>query len=242
MEAHMSELKDRVAVITGASGNLGRAVAKKLINFGSKLALVDRHIEILQDVYKGDFDPENTMFIAPADVLDKFYVDTMVTNILNRFSKIDILVNTVGGYRAGTPTHETSLEAWDFMLNLNARSVFITSSAVIPAMLKQNTGKIVNIASRAALIGSANAAAYSVSKSAVIKITESMSAELKSSSINVNCIIPGTLDTSQNRQAMPEADFASWVDPDSIADVILFLASDASRDIHGAAIPVYGLS
>lgn len=238
----MSEFKDRVAVITGASGNLGSAIAKKLINSGSKLALVDRNLEILQELYEGLINPENTMFIAPADVLNKSFVDTMVTNILNRFRKIDILVNTVGGYRAGSPTHETSLEAWDFMHNLNARSVFISSSAVIPAMLKQNSGKIVNIASRAALIGSANAAAYSASKSAVIKITESMSAELKSSGINVNCIIPGTLDTIQNRQAMPEADFASWVDPDSIADLILFLASDASRDIHGAAVPVYGLS
>jgi len=238
----MSELKDRVAIITGASGNLGSAVAKKLITSGSKLALVDRHLDILQNVYKGDFDPENTMFVAPADVLDKSSVESMITDILDRFNRIDILVNTVGGYRAGTPTHETTLETWDYMLNLNARSVFITSSAIIPAMIEQNSGKIINIASRAALVGSANAAAYSASKSAVIKISESMSSELKDFGINVNCVIPGTLDTVQNRQSMPDANFDSWVAPTSIADVILFLASDASRDIHGAAIPIYGLS
>ena len=238
----MSELKDRVAIITGASGNLGSAVAKKLINSGSKLALVDRHLDILQNVYKGDFDPENTMFVAPADVLDKSSVESMTTDTLDRFNRIDILVNTVGGYSAGTPTHETTLETWDYMLNLNARSVFITSSAIIPAMIEQNSGKIINIASRAALVGSANAAAYSASKSAVIKISESMSSELKDFGINVNCVIPGTLDTVQNRQSMPDANFDSWVAPTSIADVILFLASDASRDIHGAAIPIYGLS
>lgn len=182
------------------------------------------------------------MFVAPADVLDKSSVESMTTDILDRFNRIDILVNTVGGYNAGTPTHETTLKTWDYMFNLNARSVFITSSAVIPAMIEQNSGKIINIASRAALVGSANAAAYSASKSAVIKISESMSSELKDFGINVNCVIPGTLDTVQNRQSMPDANFDSWVAPTSIAEVILFLASDASRDIHGAAIPIFGLS
>jgi NAD(P)-dependent dehydrogenase (short-subunit alcohol dehydrogenase family) len=126
------------------------------------------------------------------------------------------------------------------MLNLNARTVFIASSAVIPAMLAQGRGKIISVSSRAALKGGGKSAAYSVSKSAVLRLTESMSAELKGSGINVNCVLPGTIDTPQNREAMPKADTSRWVKPEALADVILFLASDAARAVHGVAVPVYG--
>jgi NAD(P)-dependent dehydrogenase (short-subunit alcohol dehydrogenase family) len=164
----------------------------------------------------------------------------MVAQALERFGRIDVLANTVGGFRAGTPVHETSLEAWDFMLGLNARTALIISRAVVPVMLKQQQGKIIHVASRAALQGRARSAAYSVSKSAVLRLTESMAAELKREGIHVNCVLPGTIDTPQNRQDMPNADFSRWVTPEAIADVVLFLASEAARAIHGAAIPVYG--
>jgi NAD(P)-dependent dehydrogenase (short-subunit alcohol dehydrogenase family) len=107
-------------------------------------------------------------------------------------------------------------------------------------MLQQGGGKIVNVAARAALKGGGRSAAYSASKSAVLRLTESMSVELKKSGINVNCILPSTIDTPQNRAAMPKADTSRWVTPEALADVVLFLASDAARAVHGAAIPVYG--
>lgn len=107
-------------------------------------------------------------------------------------------------------------------------------------MIEQGQGKIIHVASRAALQGGSRMVAYSVAKSAVVRLTESASAELKRKGINVNCIVPGTIDTPQNREAMPDADRSRWVQPEAIADVMLFLASDASRAIHGAAIPVYG--
>jgi NAD(P)-dependent dehydrogenase (short-subunit alcohol dehydrogenase family) len=107
-------------------------------------------------------------------------------------------------------------------------------------MLQQNAGKIINISSRAALMGEANAAAYSVSKTAVVRLTESMAAELKAHDINVNCILPGMIDTPPNRSAMPDADYSQWVAPEALADVILFLASDAARALHGVALPVFG--
>src|SRR5262249_36148511 len=109
-----------------------------------------------------------------------------------------------------------------------------------PTMLKQGSGKIINIASRDGLHGSAGYAAYSASKSAVLRLTESLADELKVSNINVNCIMPGTIDTPQNRAAIPNGDFSKWVEPAAIAEVIAFLASDASRAINGAALPVYG--
>jgi NAD(P)-dependent dehydrogenase (short-subunit alcohol dehydrogenase family) len=151
-------------------------------------------------------------------------------------------VNTVGGFEAGQPLHETPLETWERMLDLNARSVFVACQAAIPALLEQGAGKIVNVSARAGLAGMANSAAYSAAKSAVIRLTESMSAELKNEGINVNCVVPGRIDTPRNRQEMPQSDFTRWVKPESLAEVILFLASDAARDIHGAAIPVYGRS
>jgi NAD(P)-dependent dehydrogenase (short-subunit alcohol dehydrogenase family) len=128
------------------------------------------------------------------------------------------------------------------MMNLNARTAFIASQAVLPQMLKQGSGVIIHTAARPGLLGRANMAAYSASKSAVIRLTESLSAEYKDLGIRVNCVIPGTLDTTQNREDMPKADTAKWVKPESLAQVILFLASDAARDIHGAAVPIYGLT
>jgi NAD(P)-dependent dehydrogenase (short-subunit alcohol dehydrogenase family) len=153
-----------------------------------------------------------------------------------------VLVHTVGGFRAGSPLHETPLETFEFMIKLNASTVFITNQAVMPQMLKQGSGKIINVAAAAGLAGRPKMAAYSASKAAVIRLTESTSAEVKAEGINVNCILPGTIDTPQNREAMPNANFAKWVQPESLADVIAFLASDAARDVHGAAVPVYGLT
>ena len=164
----------------------------------------------------------------------------MVAEALDRFGRIDVLVNTVGGYRGGTPVHETAIETWEYLLDLNARSMFVVSRAIIPHMLERGRGKIVNVAARLALKGSANSAVYSASKSVVVRLTESMAAELKKQGINVNCVLPGTIDTPQNRQAMPKADFSRWVEPEAVADVILFLASDAARAVQGEAVAITG--
>ena len=159
-----------------------------------------------------------------------------------RFGRIDVLVHTVGGYTGGSPLYETSLESWDRMINLNARTAFLICQAVIPQMLAAGGGKIVTVAAGAGREGRAKLSAYSAAKGAVIRLTESMAAELRQRGINVNCILPGTIDTPENRQAMPNADSSRWVAPASLADVVLFLASDAARDVHGAALPVIGRS
>ncbi len=126
------------------------------------------------------------------------------------------------------------------MLNLNARTAFVVSRAVIPSMLERGRGKIINLAASSALKGGANSAAYSASKSAVARLTESMAEEYKRLGINVNAVLPGTIDTPHNRQAMPQADTSRWVQPRELARVILFLASEDASPIHGALIPVYG--
>jgi NAD(P)-dependent dehydrogenase (short-subunit alcohol dehydrogenase family) len=232
------DFSNRIAVVTGAAGNLGMAVARAFHSSGSKLALVD-HLPGRKFLPDLDQAPDY-LLTSPTDITDPRSVAQMFDEVHRRFKRIDILVNTVGGYRAGTPLHETPLSDWDFMINLNARSVFITCHEVIPHMLRQGYGKIINVASRAALVGEANHAAYSASKSAVVRLTETMAAELKNSEINVNCTMPGIIDTPPNRAAMPGADFSKWVSPEAVAEVILFLASDAARAINGAAVPVYG--
>lgn len=234
----MFDFSDRVVVVTGATGNLGGAVARAFGDAGAKMALVDRADGRLQRRFPDMADESSYLFVNSVDLTDPASVLKMADETIKHFGRIDVLVNTAGGYRAGSPVHETPIETWDFMLNLNARSVFLTSRAVIPCMLRQGYGKIISVAARAAEQGRANMAAYSVSKSAVIRLTESMAAELKDMSINVNCVLPGTIDTPANRQAMPNADYSRWVKPEIVAEVILFLASDSARTLNGASIPV----
>jgi NAD(P)-dependent dehydrogenase (short-subunit alcohol dehydrogenase family) len=142
----------------------------------------------------------------------------------------------------GAPVHETSDKDWNFLLDLNARTVLHTARAVVPHMIAAGGGKIINIGAYAAQKGAAQMGAYIASKSAVIRLTETMAAELREKNINVNCVLPTIIDTPQNRGAMPDADPRRWVAPEALASVIVFLASDAARAIHGAALPVTGLS
>jgi NAD(P)-dependent dehydrogenase (short-subunit alcohol dehydrogenase family) len=236
----MFDFTDRIVMVTGAAGNLGGAVARAFQAAGAKLVLVDRRPDRLPRLFPELADSAGHYMATSVDLTDAESVGAMAEEGLRRFGRIDVLVNAAGGYRAGTPVHETPLDTWDFLLNLNARTAFITSSAVVPAMLEQGSGKIINVAARAALKGGGKMAAYSASKSAVMRLTESLSVELKKNGINVNCVLPGTIDTPQNREAMPKADTSRWVQPQALADVILFLASDAARAVHGAAVPVYG--
>jgi len=236
----MFDFSGQVVMVTGAAGNLGQAVAFAFQQAGAKLVLVDRAPDRLQKLFPQLVDSADHYFATSVDLTDETAVNHAAQEAIQRFGQIDVLINAAGGFRSGQPVHETSLESWDFMMELNARTVLNTARAVVPQMLSQGGGKIVNVAARGGLAGGAKMAAYSASKSAVIRLTESMAAELKHHHININCVLPGTIDTPQNREAMPNAKFERWVTPEAIADVILFLASDAAEAVQGAAVPVYG--
>jgi len=236
----MSDFSNRVVMVTGAAGNLGQAVARAFHKAGARLVLVAHKETDLTRILGSVEDTDGHMLIAPVDVTDLDAVRQAVGEAVRRFGRIDVLVNTVGGYRAGTPVHETPVETLDFLFNLNVRSMFLMCQAVVPTMLAQGEGKIINIGAAGGLHGGKGNSAYSASKSAVIRITESLAAELKTTRINVNCVLPGIIDTPQNREAIPKADHSRWVKPASIAEVILFLASDAARDVFGIALPVFG--
>ena len=236
----VKSLRDKVTIITGAVGNLGTATARLFQQAGAKTVLVDRSPDRVREAFKDIADSPDHLLAGGIDLSDAASLGKLIEQTLGRFGRVDALVNTVGGYRSGKPVHEADLADWDFLFNINVRTTLLCCRAVIPQMLRQSRGTIINVASRDGLAGSAGYAAYSASKSAVLRLTESLANELKVSNINVNCIMPGTIDTPQNRAAFLNGDFNKWVEPAAIADVILFLASDASRAINGAALPVFG--
>jgi NAD(P)-dependent dehydrogenase (short-subunit alcohol dehydrogenase family) len=226
-------------MITGAAGNLGQATARTFIEAGIHTALVDRGSGRLRSVYPELVGSPDHVLAEGVDLGDPSATGGVVRDVVDRFGRIDVLVNTVGTYRGGLPVEDEDIETWDLLYTANVRTTVLMCKATIPAMLESGGGRIINVAARAALAGGANAAAYSASKSGVIRLTESLAAELRDSTITVNCVLPGTIDTPKNREAMPDADFSRWVTPSAIADVILFLSSDESRGVSGAAIPVY---
>lgn len=228
----------KVALVTGAAGNVGTAVAKAFELAGARLVLVDHAEERLHGLYS---ESDEAMLLA-ADLTDEGSVAAMAERTLERFGRVDVLANIAGGFKMGTPLHQTPMEVWDHMLDLNARSVFLTCRALIPHMLEHGGGRIVNVGARAAVQVKGKMAPYCASKAAVVTLTEALAVEHRHDGINVNCVLPGTVDTPQNRADMPEADFHQWVPPEALADVILFLASDAARAVNGVAVPVYGES
>jgi NAD(P)-dependent dehydrogenase (short-subunit alcohol dehydrogenase family) len=237
----MFNYTDRVVIVTGAAGTLGEATARAFYEAGAKLVLVDLKLEAMQSTY-GDTLAEDRRLYVAVDLTNADQVNGMVGKVMQHYGRIDVLANIAGGFTMGPPVHETDEKTWDFMLNLNAKTAFLTCRAVVPQMLAAGGGKIINVGARAGLQGSAKMAPYIVSKSAVIRLTESLAAELKHKGINVNCILPGTIDTPANRESMPNADFEKWVPPSDLASVILFLASPVAKAVQGAAVPVYGRS
>jgi NAD(P)-dependent dehydrogenase (short-subunit alcohol dehydrogenase family) len=233
------DTQHRTVVVTGAAGNLGRAVAKAFAALGANLVLVDLKREALEAVYG----VENAQrLFAATNLLDQNQVNQSVAAAMQRFGRIDVLCNLAGGFRMGESVHDSTDQNWDFLFNLNNRTLLHTTRAIVPHMLQAGGGKIINVGAFAAQKGQAQMGLYTASKSVVIRLTESMAAELRTRNINVNCVLPTVLDTPENRAAMPDANPANWVTPEALADVIVFLASDAARAVHGAAIPVTGLS
>lgn len=233
------DFTNQTVVLTGAAGNLGRAVAGAFADRGASLVLVDLRQETLTERFGAEHD--RRLFVA-ADVLQQNQAQAVAARAIERFRRIDVLCNVAGGFRMGEAVHETSDETWSFLFDINVRSVLNMVRAVVPGMLEQGGGKIINIGARAGCRGAANMAAYCASKAVVIRLTESMAAELRQRNINVNCVLPTTLDTPQNRADMPDVDPALWVAPGDLAQTIVFLSSPAARAIHGAALPVVGLS
>jgi len=235
-------LQNKVALVTGATGALGRTVTKRLLENGAKVVISYRTQERLDDLLQFVEPLKSNVTGVQADVTDEPSVRNLVERAIEAHGRIDFLLNIVGAYSGGTDVANTDESQMDFMMNVNLKSAFLCAKTVLPHMVKENYGKIISVSSRTAVEKHrrAKSGAYAISKAGVIVLTETIAEEVKSHAINVNCVMPSTIDTPDNRRNFPKADFSRWVDPREIAEIIVFLLSDASKVISGACIPVYG--
>jgi len=235
-------LKGKVAIVTGATGAVGRVVAKALLDQGALVVATHRGEEKLKELIDFVGSSKDRLVSVQTDVTDENSVQALFQQVANQYGRVDVLLNIVGGFKGGAEIVDTKVSDWDFMLNINLKSAFLCSKAALSYMIKQNYGKIVSVSSRTAAEKRYRVkdGAYAVSKAGIIVLTETIAEEVKKYEINVNCILPSTIDTPDNRLNFPNADFSKWVKPEQVAEVMLFLVSDESRAISGASIPVYG--
>jgi len=232
----------RTILVTGGTGGLGRAVSLAFLEEAATVAVTYRRQEEFDALRNAAGASAARLEGHRVDVTDEAAARELVESVVAEHDRLDALVNTVGGYTGGVKLWEAETKVLDRMLALNLRSGYALSRAVVPTMLKQGHGAIVNIAAKAAFDHPAGAAAYAAAKAAAVAMMDSLAAELKGSGLRVNSILPSIIDTEPNRKAMPKADFSKWPKPEEIARVVLFLCSDDAKLIHGAAIPVYGNS
>jgi NAD(P)-dependent dehydrogenase (short-subunit alcohol dehydrogenase family) len=230
----------KVVLVAGGTGALGRAVALAFLNESATVVVTWRRQDEFADLSAAAGERSSHLHGYQVDVTAPDATSQLIATILAVRDRIDVLINAVGGYAGGTPLWQITPDVFERMLALNLRSGYALCRAVVPVMLKQGSGSIVNIASRAAFDHAAEAAAYVASKAAAVAMIDSLAADLKGKGVRVNSVVPSIFDTEANRAAMPKADFARWPQPEDIARVILFLSSDDARLIHGAAVPVYG--
>ena len=220
-------LQDKIVIVTGANGALGRAAVALAAQQGAEVIALDLRF---------DGTPGARRFAL--DLTDAAATVACVAGL----GRVDVVLNIAGGFAMGPSVHETTTEQWNHMARMNVDTARNVISAVVPGMLTRSRGSIVNVGALSAREGQANMGAYCVAKSTVMRLTESLSKELRNQGINVNAVLPSILDTPTNRADMPDADFSRWVSPSELAAVMCFLGSDAARAIHGALLPVAGLA
>lgn len=233
-------MNGKVALVAGGTGGLGKAITIAFLNAGAKVAVTYLKEEELAALRSATAKSAASLSAYKVDVTDDTSVRETVGKIATAHSRIDVLVNAVGAYAGGLKLWETEPRVLSQMLDLNLRSGYLLARNVVPLMLKQQSGTIVNIAAKAAFDHAAGASAYAASKAAAVAMMDCLAEDLKGTDVRVNSVLPSIIDTAANRRAMPDADFARWPKPEDIARVILFLCSDDARLIHGTAIPVYG--
>jgi NAD(P)-dependent dehydrogenase (short-subunit alcohol dehydrogenase family) len=240
MEIMNINFSSKTVLVAGGTGGLGNAVSLAFLEEGARVVATYRKEEEYAGLKKAAGAKAAALEGSLVDVTDERATAELIAGIVVRHGRLDTLVNTVGSYAGGVPLWELETEVFDTMLSLNLRSGYALARAVLPVMLKQRHGSIVNVAAKAGFDHGAGAAAYAASKAAAIALMDSLAADVKGTGVRVNSILPSIIDTAKNRKAMPNADFAAWPKPEKIAQVILFLCSDNAAVIHGAAVPVYG--
>jgi 3-oxoacyl-[acyl-carrier protein] reductase len=240
-------LKDKVSIITGGARGIGKAIALKFAEEGSSIAICDVNAEVIEGSKKDIEKTGRTVLAEKVDVTNLEDVQKFIQKTLDKFGKIDILINNAGITRDGLLVRMSDAD-WDAVLNVNLKGTFNCTKAASKAMMKQRTGKVVNIASIIGIVGNAGQANYAASKGGVIAFTKSAAKELASRNINVNAIAPGFIETDMTAKLaedvkaaiMKQVPLGKWGSVNDVANVALFLVSDASAYITGQVVQVDG--
>jgi len=233
------EISRKVVLITGPAGNLGSAVISRLQKESTSLVLVDRHPDRIKVRYPDLEESDDHLLLTNVDLTNADIVQSAVSTTLDTFGQIDCLIHTAGGFQMGEEVHQITPEKWDLMMNINVNTLLNTARVVIPAMIDQNDGTIITVGARPSLQGKKKMGSYSASKAVVLRLTESIAAEGKSTGIRARCIIPGTIDTPDNRKAMPNADTSQWIKPEVIADAIFEICFNKNHTEKDVIIRLY---
>ena len=224
-------MSERIVLITGASGGLGKSVSDKFLNEGDTVIGVSRS--------KEDRDHPGWSSIA-TDLTKPDAAAAVIDEVLEQFGRIDVLVHALGGFAGGTKTEETDVETWARMMDMNANAAFYVLRAVLPGMVSRQKGRIIAVGSRAGVQPAPGVSAYGASKAALNALMQTVASENRDRGITANVILPSVIDTEANRKGAPAEEIAKWVRPESIAQLIYWLASDHAADINGVLVPIYG--
>ena len=230
---------NKIVLVTGGTGALGSSITKAFLKSNATV-ISSYHND--KETEKTQTDTKPTVQLIKANITNEEEVEKLVSKVLDKYDRIDILVNVVGSFIGGKTVVEFDEKEWDMMMNVNLKSAFLISKHVTRQMISYKSGKIIHVSSRNGLRSMGYDSAYSASKSGLIRLVESLAEETKESNINVNCIMPSIIDTQANRKTMPNSDFTKWVKPEDLANVVLFLGSDEAKTITGAAIPTFGIA
>ena len=226
-------MKDKIVLVTGANGGLGSSVTQAFLDAGAIVIGASRNIR------QSEFDSATFTAIS-ADLSSGQGARELIEELLSKFGRLDVLAYTVGGFAGGSAIADTDDPTFQNKFDVKLYSTFYLLRAAIPALRQSQAGRVIAIGSRAAVDPGANVGAYSASKAAMVSLIRTVALENQDVGMTANIILPGTIDTAANRKAMPKADFSKWVQPKSIASLMVWLASEAGKDVNGAAIPVYG--
>lgn len=235
-------MKDRVVLITGGAGNLGRSVTRACLGAGALVAVPFYNTDATSALEEVSSEYPKRLFSFALDLTTERGAEQAVRETLEWGGAIHSVIHLIGGYAGGTKIGDTPLELWNRMIELNTTSAYLTARFALPKMIEAGGGSFVFISSRNALADFADHAAYSVAKSALITLSKAIAEEYGVDGIRSNVVAPSTIDTEANRREMPDADPSTWIAPDALAKVVLFLASDQSSVINGSVVPVFGSS
>ena len=236
----MGSLDGRCVIVTGATGGLGGAVGGAFLEAGARVGVPTRDEKSLAPLLEQAGERRERLHGEVADVLSLDGFTRFVGRLLASWNRLDALIHLLGGFAYGPSMDRMDEATWDRMMNLNLRSAFVATRAVLPHLIERGEGSVLYVSSGAAEKGPPRMGPYAASKRGLISLMETTAAEVKRTRIRVNALLPSVIDTPANRRDMPDANHASWVSPEGLAAVMRFLLSDEGREIHGAAIPVSG--